>query len=317
MHRIALLAIPPVTAAELSIPEMAFGQALVDGQPCYEVVPCTTEAGAVVGTGSLEIVVRHGLEALETADSVLVVGAGGREEADPRLLAALREAGLAGKRIASVCGSVFVLAQAGLLDGRRATTYWKYAAELRSRFPDVTVQSDVLYLQDGPVVTSAGLAAAMDLCLHIIRTDFGSAIANTVARLVLAAPVRSGEQAQLVAELVPEKRGVSLADTREWALERLHEPLTLADLARHHSSSVRTVIRRFQAETGLTPLQWLLNQRIDRARELLETTDLPLDRIAERSGIGSVDSLRQHLVRRCGLTPSAYRASYARTATNR
>ncbi|MER7184660.1 helix-turn-helix domain-containing protein [Streptomyces hyaluromycini] len=317
MHRIALLAVPPVTAAELSIPEMALGLARVDGRPCYEVVPCTTRAGTDVGTGTLQIVLRHGLEALPAADSVLVVGAGGRDEADPELLGALREAAAGGKRIASVCGSVFVLAQAGLLDGRRATTYWTYAAELRRRFPRVTVQPDVLYLQDGPVVTSAGLAAALDLCLHIVRTDFGTAVANDVARLVLAAPVRSGEQTQLIAEPVPVRPGISLAGTREWALRRLHEPLTLADLARHHNSSVRTVIRRFRAETGQTPLRWLLDQRIDRARELLETTDLALDQVAQRSGIGSVDSLRQHLVRRSGLTPSAYRAAFGRAATHR
>ncbi|WP_217552386.1 helix-turn-helix domain-containing protein, partial [Streptomyces sp. GbtcB6] len=133
----------------------------------------------------------------------------------------------------------------------------------------------------------------------------------------LAAPVRSGDQTQLIAEPVPVRPGISLADTREWALQRLHEPLTLADLARHHSSSVRTVIRRFRAETGQTPLQWLLDQRMDRARELLETTDLALDQVAQRSGIGSVDSLRQHLVRRSGLTPSAYRAAFGRAVTRR
>jgi transcriptional regulator GlxA family with amidase domain len=171
----------------------------------------------------------------------------------------------------------------------------------------------VLYVEDGPILTSAGLAAGIDLCLHIVRTDYGAAVANAVARLAVVAPVRPGGQAQFIESPLPPETGTSLATTRAWALERLHEPLTLADLAAHTSTSVRTLTRRFHAETNLSPLQWLLHQRIDRARELLEATDLPMDEVARRSGFGSADSLRQHVLRRVGLTPSAYRAAFTRT----
>jgi transcriptional regulator GlxA family with amidase domain len=168
----------------------------------------------------------------------------------------------------------------------------------------------VLYVEDGNVLTSAGLSAGIDLCLHLVRSDYGAATANAVARLVVAAPVRPGGQAQFIATPLPPETGTSLAATRTWALDRLHEPLTRADLAAHARTSVRTLTRRFQDETGLSPLQWLLNQRVLRAQELLETTDLPMNQVAQLSGLATTDSLRQHLSRRTGLTPSAYRAAF-------
>ncbi|WP_246576530.1 helix-turn-helix domain-containing protein [Actinospica durhamensis] len=312
MHRIALVVVAPITTVELSIPELAFGQVLVAGRPGYETEICAADPGAVVGSGGFELTVRHGLEAVERADTVMVVGEGGRECADPRLLGALREAGRAGKRIVSVCGSVFVLAQAGLVDGRTVTIYWQHAPELRRRFPAVDVRTDVLFHQDGPVLTSAGLTAAVELCLHMIRTDYGSAVANQVARVMVAGPVRPAGQAQVISSPLPPEGKNPFARTRDWALGRLHEPLSLTDLARESHSSVRTLTRRFQAETGMSPLQWLLHQRLERARELLETTDLSLEQVAHHSGLGTADSLRQHLVRRSGITPSAYRAAFAR-----
>jgi transcriptional regulator GlxA family with amidase domain len=180
-----------------------------------------------------------------------------------------------------------VLAQAGLLDGKRAKTHWLYAQELAGRFPAVTLQPDVLFVDDGHVVTSAGLAAGIDLCLHLIRVDQGAAVANTVARLAIVAPVRPGGQAQFISAPMPPDTGVSLADTRAWALTKLHEPLTLADLAAHAHISARTLTRRFRVETGVSPMQWVTLQRIERARELLETTDLAMPAIAELSGLGS------------------------------
>jgi transcriptional regulator GlxA family with amidase domain len=179
------------------------------------------------------------------------VGVGGFT--DPRVLAALGDAADSGRRIAAICTGAFVLAQAGLLDGRAATTYWRYSAELTRRFPAVDLQPDVLYVQDGQILTSAGLAAGMDLCLHMIRTDHGAAVANTVARLAVVALVRPGGQAQFVDSALPPERGASLADTREWARQRLYDPLSLADLAAHARVSVRTLTRRFHAETGLSP----------------------------------------------------------------
>ncbi|WP_433256018.1 GlxA family transcriptional regulator [Streptosporangium sp. CA-135522] len=317
MHRIAVIAVPPVTVFDLSIPEMLFGAAEVDGAPGYEVVICAAEPGTIAGTYSLDVVIRNGLDVVAGADTVMVTGSGERHAADPRVLGALREAAAAGGRIASICTGAFTLAQAGLLDGRGATTYWVHSEELSSRFPAVKVQPDVLYVEDGDVLTSAGLSAGIDLCLHMIRTDYGAAVANAVARLAVFAPVRPGGQAQFIDLPLPSERGVSLAETREWVLRRLHESLTLADLAAHARTSVRTLTRRFHAETGLSPLQWLLHQRVQRARELLETTALSMDQVARQSGLGSADSLRQHLLRRLGISPSAYRASFTRREADR
>ncbi|MEU3459539.1 helix-turn-helix domain-containing protein [Streptomyces sp. NPDC006733] len=314
MHRVAVLAVPPVTTFDLSIPELVFGAALVAGGPAYEVRVGTAEPGLVDAYGSLRVQLAHGLEIVGDADTVIVTGTGARHDADPRVLAALRAAAAAGSRIASICTGAFVLAQAGLLDGRRATTYWPFSAELAERFPTVDVVGDVLFVDDGPILTSAGLAAGMDLCLHLIRADHGAAVANAVARLAVVSPARHGGQAQRLDAPLPQAGAFSLAETRAWALDRLDQSLTLADLAAHAHTSVRTLSRRFQAETGLTPLQWLLEQRVDRARELLEVTDLPVDRIAEDSGLGSADSLRHHLVRRVRLTPTAYRARSRRGA---
>ncbi|MFC1400343.1 MULTISPECIES: GlxA family transcriptional regulator [Streptacidiphilus] len=311
MHRVAVLAVPPATTFDLSIPELVFGSALVNGAPAYEVRVGAPDPGLVEAYGGLQVSVRHGLEVVDGADTVIVTGTGARSEADPRVLAALRRAAAAGSRIASICTGAFVLAQAGLLDGHRATTYWPFSAELAQRFPAVDVVGDVLFVDDGAVLTSAGLAAGMDLCLHLVRSDHGAAVAAAVARLAVVSPARYGDQAQVAAEPPSAAGAFSLAGTRAWALGRLDQPLALVDLAAHAHTSVRTLTRRFQAETGLTPLQWLLDQRVDRARELLELTDLPVERVAERSGLGSADSLRHHLSRRVRLTPTAYRRRYS------
>jgi transcriptional regulator GlxA family with amidase domain len=313
MHRIAVVAVPPVTAFDLSIPDLVFGAAEVDGGPGYQVRICTPEPGPVNTLGSLRVVVPHGLEALDGADTVMVTGSGARSDADPRVLTALRAAAARGARIASICTGAFVLAQAGLLDGRSATTYWVQAGALARRHPSVRVRPDVLFVEDGPVLTSAGLAAGIDLCLHMIRADHGAAVANAVARLTVVSAVRHGGQEQVVGEPVTAADGSSLAVTRSWALERLAEPLSLAELAAHARISVRTLNRRFLAETGHSPLQWLLSQRVERARELLESTTLPMEQVAHRSGLGGADSLRRHLLQRVGMTPRAYRAAFAST----
>ncbi|MCF2528974.1 GlxA family transcriptional regulator [Yinghuangia soli] len=312
-HRIAVIAVPPVTSFDLSIPELVFGATLIEGLPGYDVTICTADPGVVAASGSLDVVVSRGLDAVAAADTVIVTGTGARVDADPRVLDALRAAAAAGRRIASICTGAFVLAQAGLLDGHRATTFWLMSGEFARRFPQVELRPDVLFVEDRQMLTSAGLSAGIDLCLHMVRSDYGAAVANNVARLVVAAPVRPGGQAQFIETPLPPERGSELAATRAWALERLHEPLTLADLAAHGRTSVRTLTRRFQAETGASPLQWLLHQRIDRAREILETTDLPLEQVARTSGLGTADSLRRHMLRRIGLPPSAYRAAFTRS----
>ncbi|GGL20216.1 GlxA family transcriptional regulator [Planomonospora parontospora] len=314
MHRVVLVVVPPVMSFDVSIPYMVFDGVESGGSPGYAVRACAAEPGRTATVGGPDLFVPDGLEAVREADTVMAVGSGG-EPARPRVLEALREAAAAGTRIASLCTGAFVLAQAGLLDGRRATTHWGLAAELAARHPAVDVRPDVLYVDDGQVLTSAGAAAAIDLCLHLVRLDYGAAAANAAARAAVVSPVRPGGQAQFIETPLPPERGVSLASTRAWALARLDRPLTLKDLAGHAGTSVRTLTRRFHAETGLSPLQWLLHQRIDRARELLETTRLPMDRVAWESGLGSADSLRRHLVGRVGLTPTAYRAGFRRTGS--
>jgi transcriptional regulator GlxA family with amidase domain len=311
-HRVAVIAPSPVSMFNLAIPEMLFGKVDRDGRPGYEVVICAAEPGPVPTTGGLDLHVLHGLDAVRDADTVLVAGTGAPFEPEPRIVAALREAAADGKRIASLCTGAFQLAEAGLLEGRRATTYWAHAGELRRRYPEVDLCADVLFVQDGPYLTASGYAAGIDLCLHVIRTDYGAAVANQVARLALVAPVRPGGQTQFTETPLPPERGEACADTRGWAMRNLDKPLTLTDLARHAGVSVRTLTRRFHAESGVSPLQWLLHQRIERAKELLETTALPMDQVARASGLGTADSLRAHLVRRTGLTPSAYRVQFTR-----
>ncbi|QFY13147.1 helix-turn-helix domain-containing protein [Nonomuraea phyllanthi] len=304
MHRVVAVIVPPVLSFDVSIPLMVFGSV-----PHYDVRTCTARPGAVPTVNGPDVVVKDGLDAVADADTVLAVGSGG-ERAPEEVLDALRGAAAGGARIASLCTGAFVLAQAGLLDGRRATTHWGLAGDLAARFPSIDVRPDVLFVEDGGIFTSAGAAAAIDLCLHLVRLDHGAAVANTAARLTVVSPVRLGGQAQFIETPLPAERGTSLAPTRAWALEHLDRPLTLADLAGHAGISVRTLTRRFHAETGLSPLQWLLHRRVDRARQLLETTELPMDRVAEKSGLGSADSLRKHLVSRVGLTPTAYRAGF-------
>ncbi|MEV7445804.1 helix-turn-helix domain-containing protein [Streptomyces sp. NPDC091204] len=308
-HRVAVIACPPVTSFDLSIPGVVFGATSLGGQPAYEVTVCTLVPGVVEARYGTDVVVPRGLEEVERADTVMVTGTSDRDNTDPRVLDALRAAAARGARIASICTGTFVLAQAGLLAGRRATTFWTASAEFGRLFPDVDLVPDVLFVEDGRMLSSAGMSAGIDLCLHLVRRDHGAAVANTTARLVVAAPVRPGGQAQYIETPLPPERGTSLAATRAWALARLHEPTTLAELARHAGTSTRTLTRRFRAETGLSPLQWMLHQRLHRAREILETTTLPMDQVAARSGLGTADSLRTHLTRHTGLTPSTYRAA--------
>ncbi|WP_327063383.1 GlxA family transcriptional regulator [Kitasatospora griseola] len=225
---------------------------------------------------------------------------------------ALRAAAAAGKRIASICSSAFVLVRAGLLDGRAATTRWAPAEELQQAFPAVRVDADRLFAEDGRIVTGAGSAAGLDLCLHLIDSDFGAAAANATARAAVVTPVRRGRQAQFVQTPLPARTGSPLDPARSWALQHLDRPISLPELADRAKVGVRTLTRRFTAETGVTPFQWLLQLRLLRARELLETTALTVDQVADRSGLGSGESLRQHLNRHLGMTPAAYRSAFAR-----
>ncbi|MEV5880967.1 helix-turn-helix domain-containing protein [Streptomyces sp. NPDC052101] len=304
------VAVPPIMAHDLSVAQAVLSQAGPAGLPAYRVRVATAEPGVVETVMGPELVIRDDLGVVTQADTVFVIGGGGRPDVDERVTKALREAAGAGKRVVGLCTGAFVLAQAGLLDGRRATTHWHLLDELARTFPQVLVEREALYVEDGPVLTSAGAAAVIELCLHLVRSDHGAAAAAAAGSLVVAGPVRPPDQSQQTAPLSPARRDQSLAATRAWAQSHLGTPIALADLAAHASVSQRTLTRRFRAETGLSPLRWLLHQRIDTARQLLETTELTMDRIAERSGLGSSDSLRQHFVASLGVTPSAYRARW-------
>ncbi|MEY9932951.1 transcriptional regulator GlxA family with amidase domain [Catenulispora sp. GP43] len=308
-HRVVFLVVPPVMAHDLSVAQAILGDA---GQGAYDLRVTTPDPGLVETVAGPELAIREGLEHVGRADTVFVIGGGARPGIDDRVAGALRTAAAAGKRIVGCCTGVFVLARAGLLDGRRATTHWHLLDRLAEDHPRITVEHRALYVEDGPVLTSAGAAAVIELCLHLIRSDHGAAAAVAAGDLVVAGPARSADHPQPTAAAAPAKPRPdrSLAATRAWAHERLSAPLALADLAAHAKVSERTLTRRFHAETGLSPLQWLLRQRIDRARQLLETTDLTMDRVAEHCGLGSPDSLRHHFVTHLGQTPSSYRTRW-------
>jgi transcriptional regulator GlxA family with amidase domain len=314
VRRVAVLVREGVLPMELGIVHQLFGQARAPGGgPLYEVVSCAVEPGTVRADADFGVAVGHGLEALEAADTVVVPASHWLDEdrpGDGPVPGALAAAHRRGARVASVCTGAFVLAAAGLLEGRRATTHWLSCGRFAAMFPGVRVDAAVLFVDEGDVLTSAGEAAGIDLCLHMIRRDHGAAVAGDVARRTVVPPHREGGQAQFIALPVPEPRAASTGAARAWALERLDRPVTLAQMAARASMSVRTFTRRFRQETGVSPQVWLAGQRVERARRLLEETDLPVDRVAERAGFGTAASLRQHLAEAIGVSPSAYRATF-------
>jgi transcriptional regulator GlxA family with amidase domain len=317
-HRIAVLAVDQVVGLDLGTPAQVFGTARTDDlTQLYTVGTCTPGGRPVRSTAGFQVLPDHGLELIETADTVVVPGIHGGPAltdgtVDPDVAAALRAAHQRGARIMSICTGAFVLAAAGLLDGRRATTHWAYASLFRRLHPDVDLDPEVLFIDDG-VLTSAGVAAGIDLCLHVIRTDHGSEVANRAARRCVMPPWRDGGQAQYIERPIPRAAETGTAATREWARQRLHEPVALRDLAGHARMSVRTFTRHFRSETGLSPAQWLLQQRTEHARLLLETTDLTVDQVARHAGFGTTAALRQHFHHRLGVAPATYRRTFRHT----
>ncbi|MES9559584.1 GlxA family transcriptional regulator [Streptomyces sp. NPDC088190] len=311
-HRVVVLALDGVYPFDLGIPSRILGAA----GDRYEVLTCGVDTLPVRTNADFSIMVEHGPEILGTADTVVIPPIDPScvtRDLPPAVAAALASV-RPGTRMVSICTGAFVLAAAGLLDGRRATTHWDLSGCLREWFPLVQLDPKVLFVDDGDVLTAAGAAAGVDVCLHIVRTDHGSAVANQVARHCVVPPWREGGQAQFIAQPVPEPSAQSTSATRQWALERLDEPLALADLATHARMSRRTFARRFQNETGISPGRWLTQQRIARARHLLETTDLPVDEIATQAGFGTDTSLRQHLHAAIGVPPLTYRRTFRGTA---
>ncbi|QUH05533.1 helix-turn-helix domain-containing protein [Saccharopolyspora erythraea] len=318
-HRVAVLVRDGLLPMELGLVHQLFGQAAdADGEALYELVTCALVPGPVRTDADFPIMVEHGPEALADADTVLIPASHEFDatETEGRLPEPLADA-LArirpGTRIASICTGAFVLAAAGMLDGRRATTHWKSADDFRKLYPAVRLDPNVLYTDEGDVLTSAGEAAGIDLCLHMIRSDHGAAIANDVARSTVVPPHRDGGQAQFIKTPVPEPETSSTGSARAWALKNIHLQLNLSDLASKESMSTRTFTRRFREEVGISPGQWLIQQRIERARQLLEDTDIPVEQVAENAGFGTTASLRQHFQSALGVSPSAYRNTFRGT----
>ncbi|HYN96066.1 MAG TPA: helix-turn-helix domain-containing protein [Pilimelia sp.] len=309
-HVVAVAVLDGAPAFELAVPYEVFGIDRSDiVAPWYDLRLCAAEPGELRTTAGMRVEAPYDLDEVVVADTVLVPACDRATQVDPpaALLAALRAAHARGARIVSICTGAYILAAAGLLSGRRATTHWMNAHDLAHRYPEVRVDPTVLYVDEGDVLTSAGTAAAIDLCLHLVRRDHGAAVAAEVARRMVVPPHREGGQAQLP---VPPPRPAAtggLAPVLDWARRRLAEPLTVADFAREARLSERTLARRFRDELGTTPLQWLLTQRVRLAQELLEATDEPVERIAHRTGFGSAASLRQHFGRLTTVSPQTYR----------
>ncbi|WP_328467958.1 helix-turn-helix domain-containing protein [Actinoplanes sp. NBC_00393] len=313
MHIVAVLALDKVIPFDLATPVEVFSRVrLADGSSPYEVRICAPTP--TVDAGVFRLQAPWGLDTLLAADTIILPGCADGASPVPReVLDLLGKAAAGGARLASICAGAFVLAATGLLDGLRATTHWLAAPMLAERFPRIDVDPNVLYVDNGQFLTSAGAAAGLDLCLHMIRRDHGSAVAADAARLSVMPLEREGGQAQfIVPEQPPTPRGSGLEPLLRWMQENTEVDLTLADLAGRAGMSIRTLNRRFREQTGTTPLQWLLRARIRRAQHLLEATDQPVEQIAGRVGFGSPTAFRDRFKRVVGTSPHSYRAAFRR-----
>ena len=284
-----------------------------DGIPNFDFRILAPEPGAVMSNLAFSINVEHDLSFAEEADLVVVAPIPRRSwnNVDPRVTGVIRRAADRGAWVLSVCSGSFVIAASGVLDGRRATTHWMYADTMQRMYPSIDVDPDVLYVQDGRIITSAGTAAGLDACLHLLRQEIGAELTNKIARRMVVSPQRDGGQAQFIDRPLPVAQSLSLAPVTDWMLDNLRVELTVDQLAAQAHMSPRTFARRFKADFGATPAAWLARQRIIHAQRLLEQTDLGLDRIAYESGFGSAAVLRQNFARVLGTTPTAYRARFA------
>lgn len=310
-HRVALAVTADAPIFELAVPCEVFGTARPElADPWYDLQVCSSEPDTAVAGG---FVARETgtMADLAAADTVIVPACANVHDTPPAaLVEALRAAQAAGARIVGICSGAFVLAAAGILDGRRAATHWMHADELARRYPQVRVDPAVLYVEDAGVFTSAGTAAGIDLCLELVRQDHGAAVANALARRLVVPPHREGGQAQYVEQPMPAAEDQTLATLLEWARANLHRPLTLTDLAQRGHLSRRTLARRFHQTIGVPPLRWLQQERLRHAQHLLETTTLTIDTIATQTGLGSSTNLRRHFTQHVGLTPHAYRRTF-------
>ncbi|MFI8192945.1 GlxA family transcriptional regulator [Streptomyces sp. NPDC085946] len=314
-YRVALLAFPGIRAFDVSVVTEVWGTDRTDrGVPAFDLRRVAADSAPVPLRGGLTLQPDRTLAWLARADLILVPGLDDHLTPAPApVLDALRRAHARGTTLAALCGGAFTLAQAGLLDGRRAITHWNLVDLLRAHHPHVTVVPDALFIEDDRIWTAAGTAAGIDLCLHLVRLAHGAETAATVARSMVTAPFRTGTQAQFIEHPTPrtDRDADTLAAVREHALRHLHEPLTVADLAARAGMSPRTFARHFAAQTGTTPLRWLLDQRVAAAQRFLERTDLPMPEVARRAGFGSEVTMRQHFASRLATSPRAYRAAFS------
>lgn len=314
MHTVAVLAVPDTIAFDLATAVEVFGRAQkADGTRAYDVRVCAT--APQVDAGPLRIGTDHGIDALADADTIVVPGCNDITTPAPAgVLEALRAAHAAGTRIASICTGAFTVAAAGLLDGRRATTHWAAADAFRAAFPAVLLDPDVLYVDEGQVLTAAGASAGLDLCLHMVAGDHGAAVAADSARMAVAPLHRSGGQAQFIlrnrAATGPLAERTELDAVLEWLEQHAHRDLTLTDIARYATMSVRTLNRRFQAETGQTPMQWVTGVRVRHAQQLLETTNHGVERVGRQVGFSSPANFREQFRRLTGVSPLTYRNTF-------
>ncbi|WP_410809843.1 GlxA family transcriptional regulator [Micromonospora sp. 067-2] len=312
MHTVAVLALPDVVPFDLSVPLETFGRTrLADGTVAYSVLVCGP--AREVPAGPISLLVPHGLDALRATDTIVIPGMSDPSvQVSDDVLDALRMAAARGVRLASICVGAFTLAATGLLDGQRATTHWLAAPTLAARHPAIHVDPDVLYVDNGQLLTSAGAAAGLDLCLHMIRNDHGAAVAADVARLSVMPPERSGGQAQFIVHEPPTADGSSLEPVLAWLERNANRELALTEIAGQARMSIRTLNRRFREQTGTTPLQWLHQARLRRARILLETTDEAVESIGSTVGFGSPTAFRDRFRQHVGTSPYDYRRAFRR-----
>lgn len=310
--KVAVLALPEVLALDFGIPIQILGR---NTPGLYDVAACSPGARPVPATGGFSVVPDRGLELLAEADTVIIPGyTTSREPLPEEVLDSLKEAHQRGARMVSICTGAFALAQAGILDGLAATTHWASTADLATLYPRIAVDENVLYVDNGQVLTSAGVAAGIDLCLHLVRTDWGAAQANQSARSIVSAPRREGTQSQFI-EHRPlygaSNQPADVAAAMAWAATHMHRPITIAHISAATALSERTLARRFETHAATTPMKWLAAQRVERAKELLETTAAPIDRIAASVGLGTGANFRNIFKKSTSLTPSQYRSAFS------
>ena len=307
---VAVLAYSGMATFELGIVVELFGLPRPELPQWYRFKVCALEPGALRATGGLAITPEYGIEALSPAGTIVIPGWNTDTQPPERLIRILRGAHTRGARLVSICSGAFVLAATGLLDGRRATTHWRYASKLAEMYPKIRVEPDVLYVDEGDILTSAGSAAGIDLCLHIVRKDFGESVANQVARRLVVYPHRDGGQAQFVERAVPKEDSPWLAVLLEWTEKHLEEDISVERLAKQAGMSKRTLSRRFAEQAGTSPVEWLIGLRLARAKQLLEKTTRSVEEVAADAGFGSAPTLRHHFRERLDTSPAAYRSHF-------